>query len=160
MRESNPQGREARLFSRQVPSPDRIDSPFFLWAAPKEKAGLTGLEPVAFQIAAGCSVRLSYNPSLLLDRVESNHRRVGLQPTALPPSYGPVCLVARGTSGRIRTCIRRVWKPLLGPLSFGRVTVSPKGPSLVAAPGFEPGSLAYETSVLAPGPSRVVVLRR
>ena len=25
---------------------------------------------------------------------------------------------------------------------------------LVAAPGFEPGSLAYETSVLAPGPSR------
>ena len=31
---------------------------------------------------------------------------------------------------------------------------------VVAAPGFEPGSLAYETSVLAPGPSRVVVLRR
>ncbi len=141
-----------------------MDSPIFLLAAPKEKAGLTGLEPVAFQIAAGCSVRLSYNPSLLLDRVESNHRRVGLQPTALPLSYGPVCLVARGTSGRIRTCIRRVWKPLLGLLSFGRVhggrdSMDPSAP-VVAAPGFEPGSLAYETSVLAPGPSRVVVLRR
>ena len=159
MRESNPQGREARLFSRQVPSPDRIDSPFFLLAVPKEKAGLTGLEPV--QIATGCSVRLSYNPCLLLDRVESNHRRVGLQPTALPLSYGPL---VDCTSGRIRTCIRRVWKPLLGLLSFGRVHggrdgMDPSAP-VVAAPGFEPGSLAYETSVLAPGPSRIVVLRR
>ena len=61
-------------------------------------------------------------PVFVLDRVESNHRRVGLQPTALPLSYGP--LVERGTSGRIRTCIRRVWKPLLGQLSFGRVMVS------------------------------------
>lgn len=93
-----------------------MDSPIFLLAQPKEKAGLTGLEPVQF--ATGCSVRLSYNPSLLLDRVESNHRRVGLQPTALPLSYGPL---VDGTSGRIRTCIRRVWNPLLGLLSFGRV---------------------------------------
>ncbi len=84
------------------------------------RAGLTGFEPVAFRIATGCSVPLSYNPSLLLDRVGSNHRRVGLQPTALPLSYGPVCLVVCGTSGRTRTCIRRVWKPLLGLLSFGR----------------------------------------
>ena len=66
-------------------------------------------------------------PVFVLDRVESNHRRVGLQPTALPLSYGPVCLVARGTSGRIRTCIRRVWKPLLGLLSFGRVNGGPGG---------------------------------
>lgn len=29
---------------------------------------------------------------------------------------------------------------------------------LVAAPGVEPGSLAYETSVLASGPSRIVVV--
>lgn len=130
MRESNPQGREARLFSRQVPSPDRIDSPFFLLAQPKEKAGLTGLEPVAFQIATGCSVRLSYNPSLLLDRVESNHRRVGLQPTALPLSYGPLVerlhvrqdsnlhpagLEAAARPVELRTCEGWAWRGLRDP---------------------------------------------
>ncbi len=36
-------------------------------------------------------------------------------------------LVVCGTSGRIRTCIRRVWRPLLGQLSFGRIGAA-RGP--------------------------------
>ena len=136
VRESNPQGREARLFSKQVPSPNRMDSPVFLLARQKKKVGPGGVEPPARRASAYRStpeLRSSMPRCAWHVRQDSNLHPAGLEAAARPVE--------------LRTCVG------------GRDLMDPSA-LLVAAPGVEPGSLAYETSVLAPGPSRIVWLRR
>ena len=86
VRESNPQGREARLFSRQVPSPDRMDSPFFTFGKPKTKVGTAGLEPAACWMLASCSCLLSYAP-VVETAAGLEPASPGLQPGASPLGY-------------------------------------------------------------------------
>ena len=98
--------------------------------APQALETEVGVEPTRAGFAGRCLCRLASQSRYLIHRcqwVESNHRRAGLQPTALPLSYIDLTPPMTSPLGKGLTLCRRV---------------------LVAWPGIEPESAGSQPDVL------------
>lgn len=83
------------------------------------------------------------------ERRDSNPRPLGPQPSALTSCATLPILMQPSTPGRIRTSGRRLRRPLLCPLSYGRVFYRER------KTGIEPALLAWKASALPLSYSRI-----